>query len=117
MKFQISIGLMVVNVICIFLTAFLVLKVRIALVNVFFTTFTSCQIKEVTPMKSLSSPLARFWKEDIKIARDYAFTHDPEQSLGEDFIREWVVSCAEVKSVCRNQRLKYATHTGTDRFE
>ena len=50
-------------------------------------------------MKSLSSPLARFWKEDVKIARDYAFTHDPEQSLGEEFIREWVVSCSLVELV------------------
>lgn len=50
------------------------------------------QIKEVTPMKTLDSPLARFWKEDIKIARDYAVSLDPENSLGEEFIREWVVS-------------------------
>lgn len=48
------------------------------------------QIKEVAPIKSLRSPLARFWTEDVKIARE--FVPPTDGSLGEDFVREWAVS-------------------------
>ena len=43
-------------------------------------------------MKALSSPLARFWKEDVKIAREYPAPADPNGTLGEEFLREWAVS-------------------------
>lgn len=70
-------GLTTVNVICIFVAAYGVLK-----------------IKEVTPVTALSSPTSRFWKEDVKIARDYrkTFNDDVYDSLGEGFLREWAVS-------------------------
>jgi len=51
------------------------------------------QIKEVTPITALSSPLGRFWKEDIKIARDFSREDDRAgSSLGENFLRQWAVS-------------------------
>jgi hypothetical protein len=46
----------------------------------------------VSPLTALSSPLSRFWKEDVKIARDFNQTFDGHASLGENFLREWAVS-------------------------
>ena len=78
------------------------------------------QIKEVTPMKTLSSPMARFWKEDVKIARNYAASLDPDTSLslGDDFIREWVVSvliCIVVYYGIPELADCYSANTGTNR--
>jgi hypothetical protein len=69
----ISLCLTTVNVISIFIMAYLVLK-----------------IKEVAPYSSMSASTRRFWKEDIKIARDYNKTESEGQNtLGEEFLREW----------------------------
>ena len=51
-------------------------------------------MKEVMPMPSFSKlSTSRFWKEDIKIARDYNRTFDSKRrdSLGKEFLEEWAV--------------------------
>ncbi|KAI1295681.1 Uncharacterized protein HDE_05382 [Halotydeus destructor] len=68
----VSLGLVTVNVICIFVMAFTLLK-----------------IKEVAPMSSMSSATSRFWKEDVKIAREHPESTSNLNTMGEDFLKEW----------------------------
>lgn len=44
-------------------------------------------------MDEKSTPTARFWKEDIKIVRDYNKTiRERKRSLHHDLLEEWAVS-------------------------
>ncbi|XP_042897539.1 uncharacterized protein [Parasteatoda tepidariorum] len=69
----VSLTLALVNIICIFLAALVVLK-----------------IKEVAPRTSIART-SRFWKEDIKIARDYNTSMPASEAdeLGKQFLAEW----------------------------
>ncbi|CAL1273559.1 unnamed protein product [Larinioides sclopetarius] len=69
----VSLALALVNIVCIFLSAMVVLK-----------------IKEVAPRTSVAKT-SRFWKEDIKIARDYNTTMPAAEAdeLGKQFLAEW----------------------------
>ncbi|XP_067124254.1 uncharacterized protein [Centruroides vittatus] len=69
----VSLLLTLVNILCIFLMAVLVLK-----------------IKEVAP-KTAAPQTSRFWKEDLKIARDYNKTISKSEGreLGKEFLDEW----------------------------
>ncbi|KAG8187350.1 hypothetical protein JTE90_011712 [Oedothorax gibbosus] len=69
----VSLALALVNIACIFVAAVIVLK-----------------IKEVAPRTSMAKT-SRFWKEDIRIARDYNTTMPAAESdeLGEQFLAEW----------------------------
>ncbi|GIY06004.1 uncharacterized protein CDAR_253032 [Caerostris darwini] len=69
----VSLALALVNIVCIFLAALVVLK-----------------IKEVAPRASVAKT-SRFWKEDIKIARDYNATMPAAEAeeLGKQFLAEW----------------------------
>lgn len=69
----VSLLLTLVNILCIFLMAVLVLKV-----------------KEVAP-KTAAPQTSRFWKEDLKIARDYnkTFSRSEGRELGKEFLEEW----------------------------
>ncbi|KAF8782819.1 hypothetical protein HNY73_013055 [Argiope bruennichi] len=69
----VSLSLALVNIVCIFLSAMVVLK-----------------IKEVAPRTSVAKT-SRFWKEDIKIARDYNSTMPAAEAdeLGKQFLAEW----------------------------
>ena len=50
------------------------------------------KIKEVSPVDEKSSPTSRFWKEDIKIAREYNKTiRERKRSLHQDLLVEWAV--------------------------
>lgn len=74
----VSLALALVNVICIYLAAYLLLK-----------------IKEVMPLLAFaSSPKQRFWSEHVKIARNYRkiSTSDAPESLGKELLEEWAVS-------------------------
>ncbi|GIY49845.1 uncharacterized protein CEXT_344601, partial [Caerostris extrusa] len=70
----VSLALALVNIVCIFLAALVVLK-----------------IKEVAPRTSVAKT-SRFWKEDIKIARDYNATMPAAEAeeLGKQFLAEWL---------------------------
>ncbi|KFM82931.1 hypothetical protein X975_27020, partial [Stegodyphus mimosarum] len=69
----VSLALALINIACIFLSAVVVLK-----------------IKEVAPRLSMSKT-SRFWKEDIKIARDYNTSMPASEAdeLGKQFLAEW----------------------------
>ncbi|GFR06482.1 uncharacterized protein TNCT_493201 [Trichonephila clavata] len=69
----VSLALALVNIVCIFLSALVVLK-----------------IKEVAPRTSVAKT-SRFWKEDIRIARDYNTTMPAAEAdeLGKQFLAEW----------------------------
>ncbi|GFU41877.1 uncharacterized protein NPIL_389212 [Nephila pilipes] len=69
----VSLALALVNIVCIFLSALVVLK-----------------IKEVAPRTSVAKT-SRFWKEDIKIVRDYNATMPAAEAdeLGKQFLAEW----------------------------
>ncbi|XP_015791874.1 uncharacterized protein LOC107368544 isoform X2 [Tetranychus urticae] len=68
-----SLGLASVNVACILLMSWILLK-----------------IKEVSPVDEKSSPTSRFWKEDVKIVREYNKTvRERKRSLHQDFLQEW----------------------------
>lgn len=88
-----SFGLATVNVACILLMSWLLLKVcKLPAKQVLNSALL--QIKEVTPTNKISSPTSRFWQEDIKIARDYNKTSHGERkrSLQQDLLEEWAVS-------------------------
>lgn len=67
--------LSIINVSCIIIFAYGILK-----------------IKEVVPIKAMSKETARFWKEDVPIAREYNRTLPRNASLGKEFLQEWAVS-------------------------
>ncbi|XP_054723771.1 uncharacterized protein LOC129233865 [Uloborus diversus] len=69
----VSLVLALINIICIFLAALVVLK-----------------IKEVAPITNMAKT-SRFWKEDIKIARDYntSMPAAEAEELGQQFLAEW----------------------------
>jgi hypothetical protein len=73
----VSLLLALVNVVCIYLSAYLLLK-----------------IKEVMPLLSFAkSPKQRFWSEHVKIARNYrrASNSVAPESLGKELLEEWAV--------------------------
>ncbi|XP_035233771.1 uncharacterized protein LOC118205589 [Stegodyphus dumicola] len=69
----ISFLLTVVNIICIIIAALIILKV-----------------KEVAP-NTTDAAVSRFWKHDVKVARDYNKTlgENEGEDLGKQFLQEW----------------------------
>ncbi|XP_064486468.1 uncharacterized protein LOC135398867 [Ornithodoros turicata] len=66
-----SFGLTVVNILCIIIAGTVFLK-----------------IKEIAPEASMPRT-HRFWKNDIKVARDYNRTFNDDDDLGHRFLEEW----------------------------
>lgn len=78
-----SFCLTVVNILCIIIAGTLLLK-----------------IKEIAPESSMPRT-QRFWKHDIKIARDYNRTIHETNDLGQEFLQEWAkVSGVDPKLMC-----------------
>ncbi|XP_074601897.1 uncharacterized protein LOC141855680 [Brevipalpus obovatus] len=68
----VSFGLAMVNVLCILVMSWILLK-----------------IKEVTPSNKIPSPQSRFWTEDVKIARDYNTHSQRRETLPHELLQEW----------------------------
>ncbi|XP_067124246.1 uncharacterized protein [Centruroides vittatus] len=89
-----SFMLTVVNIACILVSAYVVLK-----------------IKEVAPHTSIPKT-SRFWKHDIKVARDYnrTFGNNEGEEMGKQFLQEWAsltgVDPKEILSDTQEARLK-----------
>lgn len=80
-----SFCLTVVNILCIIIAGTLLLK-----------------IKEIAPESSMPRT-QRFWKHDIKVARDYNRTLHESNDLGQEFLQEWAkVSGVDPKLMSSN---------------
>ncbi|KAH8031949.1 hypothetical protein HPB51_022147 [Rhipicephalus microplus] len=85
-----SFCLTVVNILCIIIAGTLLLKA------------SQRSIKEIAPESSMPRT-QRFWKHDIKVARDYNRTLHESNDLGQEFLQEWAkVSGVDPKLMSSN---------------
>ncbi|KAJ6222573.1 hypothetical protein RDWZM_001118 [Blomia tropicalis] len=86
---------------CLILGAVSILLSFINITNIIIGAIILLKIKEIAPLATLSKANRRFFKEDIKIARQYNEKHRGS-NLGEDVLKEW----ANIAGLDKNEFLK-----------